>query len=136
MSETDDGLRKAIEQSNNQNETSENETMNVEISDRDTEEMTLEQLREEYNELNEIVDVWEPYEGQEEAWDRQQEVWRALEKRSDVEIPECPKCDGRRWSQAPGDPVVCHTCGWTATGSMENNVHEAWRRIKEGSDDE
>ena len=104
----------------------------TEVSDRDTDEMNLSELREEFAELQDRVDFWEPYEGQEDAWDRRDEVWKALEERTNVDQPECPECGGSRWRQAPGDPVECHSCGWTATAAVEEDVHNAWREIAEG----
>jgi hypothetical protein len=102
-----------------------------EVSDRDTDEMTLVELRKEFSELQDKVDFWKPYEGQEEVWDRRDEVWKALRERADVDIPECPECNGQHWSQAPGDPVECLECGWTATREVEEGVHNAWDRITE-----
>lgn len=105
-----------------------------EVSARDTDEMTIAELREEFSELQDEVDFWEPYEGQEAALDRRDEVWKALRKRTDVEPPECPECDGQRWGQSPGDPVECLECGWTATREVEEAVHEAWDQIAEGEE--
>jgi hypothetical protein len=106
------------------------------VSDRDTDEMTLAELREELDELQERVDFWEPYEGQEAAWDRRDEVWAALRERADVEPPKCRKCGGRRWGSAPGDPVECMECGWTASRSVEEDVRDAWDAITEGEDEQ
>jgi len=102
------------------------------VSDRDTEEMTLAELREELDELQERVDFWEPYEGQEAAWDRRDEVWAALRERADVDVPECPDCGGQRWGQSPGDPVECLECSANATADVEEGVHDAWNAIAEG----
>ncbi len=103
-----------------------------EVSDRDTDEMTLTELRKELAELQERVDFWKPYEEQEAAWDRRDEVWEAVRERADVDVPTCPECGGGRWGQSPGDPVECLECGAKATANLEEAVHDAWDAIAEG----
>lgn len=97
--------------------------------------MTLAELRAEFAKAQDEVDFWEPYEDQVDAWDRRDELWKALEKRAEVEQPECPGCGGRRWGQAPGDPVTCVQCGRAVGSDLEREVHDAWRQIREGADE-
>lgn len=103
---------------------------------RDVDEMSIEELREEFQEVADEVDFREPYEGQADVWDRHEELWNALEERSNVEQPECPECGHRGWGQSPGDPVVCLECSHMASRSLEESVHESWDRIVTGDDQE
>lgn len=105
----------------------------------DPADMDLEQLREEYQDLQEEIDFFGSFEQQSDLFDRLEALWSELRSRVDVERPECPKCDAQRWGQTPGDPVYCRNCSHeVASADLEEAVHDAWNQIihgKEVSDD-
>lgn len=105
------------------------------ISQADPGDMTLAELRDEHADLEDVVDPFSPYEGQEDAWDRKQKVWRAIRKRVDVQEPKCRKCGERHWSQAAGDPVVCRGCGAEGGAEIEEAVHDAWDAMLDRGND-
>lgn len=98
----------------------------------DPEEMTLEELREEFREVREEMDPFAPYDEQPELSDRRRELWREIHDRTDVGPPKCKECGERRWSQATGEPVVCDGCGYAAGSATETAVHDAWDRMLGG----
>lgn len=113
----------------------------TEITDRDPSEMSHDELREEWQETWERELSHSSLDGdeREELWERRQALWREMESRVDVEYPECPKCDGQRWAQSPGDPKHCSDCGYEL-GQQDMNIVEeiddTWQQVTAGAQGE
>lgn len=103
-----------------------------------TGEMTIEELREEAQELQNELDFFDLAETQQPEWDRHDEVARALRERSDVEFPECPvaSCESTRWRFAAGEPPVCGNGHEVADSELEQEIHGASERLIHGPSDE
>lgn len=112
---------------------SRDDSPNAEVCQTDPEELSLEELREEFKQVRGQMDPFAPYESQRELADRRQALWGEIRRRTDVHLPKCRKCGGQRWSQNAGDPVTCRDCGHEGQASTENAVHEAWDEMLEES---
>lgn len=97
----------------------------------DPEEMSLEDLREEYLEVADIG-YSDP-----DKDERKMALWHELRDRVDVEQPECPTCGERNWGQAPGEPVMCNACGDSLGKNPElrEEIQAAWNEIMYGDAD-
>ncbi|WP_435099550.1 hypothetical protein [Halarchaeum sp. P4] len=97
-------------------------------------EMSVGELREHYNDLLDVIYPGDPTIPETEIpeWDRHIEVWRALESRSDVEIPACPECGTRHWNHEAGEPSTCAECGTPAGPGVAEDVQSATQRVLHG----
>ena len=97
----------------------------------DVEEMSVEELREEYTTYDiASLSVEHPY------WDRHVEVWAELESRDVVDVPDCHECGEDRWRFGPGGPPHCAACGaHPESGEQEMEIHEASQRLLNGGDE-
>lgn len=111
----------------------------TEITDRDVSEMEKSELAAEYGEACE--QCWHNYfETDEEAdrvHDRRRELWNEMKGRTDAEPPECPRdeCEGRRWGQVPGDPMVCLECDLHLNENhrdLHEEIHAYWEKVRAG----
>lgn len=111
------------------------EIMNTPIPERpDTEEMSVEELRREYDTFD--VAALSTVED-DERWERHLELWRELESRGVVEFPECAwdGCDSRRWRFEPGGPAHCAECGEPVEDAEHSDaVHQAAHRLLHGGE--
>ncbi|WP_224332903.1 hypothetical protein [Haloprofundus halobius] len=88
-------------------------------------EMSVEELREEYAELHEQM-----MSGVLEAnrHDRMMGAWNELRERTEVEQPECPECGARNWGFS--DHTECRDCAFgPADTDLLNDIQSAWDSI-------
>lgn len=120
-----------------QNADGRQETPPIEYGETDVEEMAVDELREEFKELSQLMAYdYAPhlYDWHEDAHQRQLSVWDELKERSDVEEPECPDCGARNWGQSPGDPKHCRECLRQVFREPElrEEIDDAWDAILGG----
>ncbi len=96
----------------------------------DVEEMSVEELREEYTTYDiASLSVEHPY------WDRHVEVWAELESRDVVDFPNCPECGNDRWRFEVGGPPHCAECRHRpTTAELEQEVHQASQKLLTGGE--
>ena len=67
------------------------------------------------------------------AWNRRQELWNEVCKRTDAEPPVCPECSAKSWSQEFGGSKRCDSCDWIP-GSEEtgliDRIDEYWSAVR------
>ena len=111
------------------------EIMETPISERpDTEEMSVEELRAEYDTFD--VAALSSIEDK-DRWERHLALWRELESREIVEFPECARdaCDSRRWRFEAGGPAHCAECGEPVRDAEHSDaVHQAADRLLHGGE--
>lgn len=98
------------------------------------EKLSGEELVEQRRRTSQILyDSYAPHihDWHEDLHERHAELWNEMRSRADVEEPECPECDRRRWGQAPGDPAHCSDCGYEAGHDLEVQIHDVWDAMEE-----
>lgn len=102
-------------------------------TDRPVEELSHEDLREEYSQINDdLYHTGMPTaERNEELYERRDEIWAEMKSRVEFEYPECPECgSSHQWSQTPGDPKQCGSCGYHPQKTeIIEQIDEAWNTI-------
>lgn len=98
--------------------------------DTDPEELSDDDLADEYLELNELRFSRMKSLDEKEA-SRRTAVWQELRSRSDVEQPECPECGESKWTFT--DHTECASCGHGPTDhELVDEVHRGWEQIVHG----
>lgn len=103
------------------------------------EDMSLEELREEYSELSTAIHERTVRAIDDDGlWNRAHEMWDELRSRVDVQEPECPECGARKWGQASGEPKHCRGCGmdlYDPDDELRSDIEDAWSEIMGDADD-
>lgn len=95
--------------------------------DADVTDLSLEELREEYEELTERRFS---HTITEEGRERRGEIWTELLERTDVEQPECPECGARSWGFS--DHTECMDCEYGPRMNEQDlidDIQTAWDKI-------
>lgn len=108
------------------------DTQNVEVAQTDVEDMSTEDLREEYQ----TYDLYS-IDTTTDLWDRHLAIWTELESRDLVDFPTCKQCGAETWRFEVGGPPSCAECGWLVdTAQFEQRVQNAAQRLIHGCDDD
>lgn len=104
-----------------------------ELTDRDVADLSKAALVAEWKQAYETLQISLPDDEREQIWDRRQELWNEMKRRTDAEAPECPDCGTQRWVQSLGDPKHCGGCGLTLGERHEELIAEInayWNKVQ------
>ncbi|MFC7077888.1 hypothetical protein [Haloarcula halophila] len=111
-----------------------------ERTDRDVTALSKAALVAEWSEICEnLRHMHHGEEGHTAAVDRRHELWNEMRARTDADPPECPECDGTRWTQGMGQPKHCTQCGFALDERHQETIEAVdayWETVQSVPEDQ
>ncbi|WP_284007797.1 hypothetical protein [Haloarcula pelagica] len=111
-----------------------------ERTDRDVTDLSKAALVAEWSEICEnLRHMHHGEDGHATAVDRRHELWTEMRARTDADPPECPECDGTRWTQAIGGPKHCTQCGLGLSEQHQETIEavdDYWESVQSVPEDQ